>query len=308
MPCFSPLQAWRAKAPNESGKFGLVFSRDQAQNPENPIDVPCGQCIGCRLEKSRQWAVRCVHEASLHDDNCFITLTFDNEHLQKRDVPWSINKRDVQLFMKRLRKKFFGNKQGNIKYYACGEYGDINKRPHYHILLFNFNFCDRTLYSIKNNNRYYISDALNELWPYGFSIIGDVTYQSSAYVARYCMKKITGDMSYEHYKSIDTETGEIHELEPEFSLMSRRPAIGKDWFDVYHDDLYPSDYCHIDGKRHRIPSYYDRLLDQLDDNDLEYIKELRVKKAMPHKDYLIRLRDREKVTSLKTVKLIRPVE
>ena len=118
MACFHPVIGFRAKYPNpDSGRTPLVFSARDAADPDDPLKIPCGRCIGCRLERSRQWAIRCVHEASLYERNCFITLTFSPEHFPKDR---SLNKRDFQLFIKRLRKKF----GPGVRYFHCGEYGE----------------------------------------------------------------------------------------------------------------------------------------------------------------------------------------
>ncbi|AXH77650.1 MAG: replication initiator protein [Microviridae sp.] len=309
MPCYKPIEAWYSKSLNPTGKRSLVFNAKQALQPDAPIEIACGQCIGCRVERSRQWAVRCCHEASLYTVNSFVTLTFDNEHLHQREKPWSLDKSDLQKFMKRLRKFYFGSKKSDIRYYACGEYGDKNSRPHYHILLFNFDFPDKELFNISNGNRYYISEQLSKIWPYGFCIIGDVTYQSAAYVARYINKKITGDGAEDHYQAVDIETGEIYEVLPEFNLMSRRPAIGRDWFDTFSGDVYPSDFVVIDGKRHRPPKYYDKLFESLDAEHLEYIKDMRNIKAQRFNDENTRSRldVREQVFARKIDKLVRPL-
>lgn len=228
------------------------------------IKIPCGQCIGCRIERSRQWAVRCLNEASLYEKNCFITLTYDYEHLP---IYESVNLRDFQLFMKKLRKE---HGEG-IRYYHCGEYGTVCAacgaskifcrcgqlieklgRPHYHALLFNFDFDDKKLISENNGNRLYRSSNLEKLWPQGFSTVGSVTYQSAGYVARYVMKKITGKKAYNHYGN----------LWPEYTSMSRKDGIGKKWFEKYKNDIYPSDELIQDGKPTKPPKYYDSLLDK----------------------------------------------
>lgn len=274
MPCYSPLQAWYSKDINESGKRSMVFSHKHAEDPDSPISLPCGQCIGCRLERSRQWAIRCIHEASLYENNCFITLTFSPEELAKRDNPMSVDVRDFQLFMKRLRKKF----GSNIRFFHCGEYGEIGKRPHYHACLFNFDFADKKLWKItKGGERLYISQALMDLWPFGFSTIGDVTFESAAYVARYIMKKQTGDKAFEHYNEIDPETGEVlNSIKPEYITMSRRPGIGKKWFDKYKNDVYPKDFVTVNGKKMRPPKYYDTLLEKSRPFEFDAIKEARL--------------------------------
>ena len=126
MPCFHPMDAWYAKAFNPSGKRGIVFNPKLAYQPDDPIKLPCGQCIGCRLERSRQWAIRCVHEASLYENNCFITLTFSPDAISSRKNPMSLDVSEFQKFMKRLRKKF----GSNIRFFHCGEYGELNGRPY----------------------------------------------------------------------------------------------------------------------------------------------------------------------------------
>ena len=128
MPCFCPLEGWRSKDRSSTGKRKIVFNPRDALR-DMPVTVPCGQCIGCRLERSRQWAVRCIHEASLHEDNCFITLTYDDAHLP---TDLSLNVSHFQKFMKRLRKRF----GEGIRFFHCGEYGENFGRPHYHACLF----------------------------------------------------------------------------------------------------------------------------------------------------------------------------
>ena len=181
----------------------MIFNPKYAYQADQPEKLPCGQCVGCRLERSRQWAIRCMHEAQMHEDNCFITLTFNPESLDDRSNPWSLDVRDFQLFMKRLRKKY----GAGIRFYHCGEYGELNKRPHYHACIFGFDFPDKRLWKVTNSgHRLYISESLDELWPFGFCTIGNVTFESAAYVARYIMKKVNGDAAADHYEWIDEDT------------------------------------------------------------------------------------------------------
>lgn len=225
---------------------------------DESLDLPCGQCIGCRLERSRQWAMRCYHEASMYEENCFITLTYNDEHLPENK---SLDVAHFQKFMKRLRKRF----GAGIRFFHCGEYGEKYFRPHYHACLFNFDFPDKKLWKVNNNHRLYISESLSELWPFGFSTIGDVTFESAAYVARYIMKKVTGDAADSHYERVCLETGEVFNLKPEYTTMSRRPGIGKPWFDKYHKDVYPSDFVVINNKKLKPPKYYDTLEERYSD-------------------------------------------
>lgn len=274
----------------------------KASIPESPtpLNVPCGQCVGCRLERSRQWAVRCVHEASLWDDNCFLTLTYSDEFLPPDR---SLNHRDFQLFMKRLRK-FFG---ANVRFYMCGEYGEQFGRPHFHVLLFNCDFLDKKFHTKRNGNAVYTSRTVERLWPYGFHEIGDVTFQSAGYVARYVMKKITGAMADDHYMIVDPSTGEIGSRKPEYNCMSRRPGIGKGWFDKFKDDIYPSDYTVMNGSRMKLPRYYDYHFELLSPDEMARIKRNRRVDAKARIDNNTpeRLAVREQVAAAKAANLVR---
>ena len=214
MVCYHPITAYQLHQCKSNGKKAIVFGVPDSRYGYDVINLPCGQCIGCRLERSRQWATRCVHEASLHERNCFLTLTYDDEHIR-----WSpftgeqtLYKRDLQLFMKRLRKYVEPIK---VRFFACGEYGDSSNRPHYHVILFGYDFPDKRLYKLGNNGYpYYISDLLNKLWTHGYCMLAAVSFDSCAYVARYVTKKLTGEAGKSKYEGI----------QPEFVNMSRRPG------------------------------------------------------------------------------------
>lgn len=248
-----------------------------------PVTVPCGQCIGCRLERSRQWAIRCTHEVSLHEKNCFITLTYAPEYLPKGGT---LVKKHFQDFMKRLR---FFNGSG-IRYFHCGEYGEKTQRPHYHALLFNFDFSDKILDPLdrrpeflRQQNPTYISAHLSDLWPFGRSNIGTATFESAAYVARYITKKVTGKNAIDHYNEIDYNTGEIlNEKIPEYITMSRRPGIGHNWFKQYTSDVFPGDYVVLRGKKMKPPKYYDTQYEILDPRHFKKIKQNRLASAEKH--------------------------
>lgn len=202
MPCYHPMPAVRMS----DGSVSFV-SRNK-RGVVDDLELPCGQCIGCRLERSRQWAMRCLHEASMHDVNSFITLTYDDEHLP---VGGTLVYADFQRFMKRLRKAFEPLK---IRFYAGGEYGEGTSRPHFHACLFGLHFHDRKYFKRTSaGERIYTSDILSRLWPYGHSSVGNVTFQSAAYIARYCVAKVTGDLAAAHYRVV-TEDGEIVDRVP----------------------------------------------------------------------------------------------
>ncbi len=270
MPCFHPITAY-----NKIGG-GLTWKLHESNGTKTTVS--CKQCTGCRQEYSRQWALRNMHEASLWLNNIFITLTYDNEHLPEHGT---LVKKDFQDFMKRLRKKKGANQHQPIRYYQCGEYGDKFGRPHYHAILFNTNFRDREI--IQGHKGLTQSETLSKLWGKGHSSIGDVTFQSAAYVAGYVQKKINGkqkdainENGLKHYE-IMTPNGEIIEKQQEYSTMSRRPGIAGSWFAKHKNDVYPSDNIHINGKEMRPPKYYDRLYEIEYPEDMAQIKESRVK-------------------------------
>ena len=271
MTCFAPLEATQ-----EAGKKPIIWKKGKRPkhlaNGTKHLELPCGQCIGCRLEKSRQWATRCIHEAQMHEDNCFITLTYDDEN-----IPWdgSLNKQHFQAFMKRLR---WHNKEKKIRYFHVGEYGEQLSRPHYHALIFNHDFDDKELWTVNDEMRLYTSEKLQKIWPMGFSTIGSVTWETAAYCSRYIMKKISGAKAEEHYWRQMGDEWAI-ELQPEYTTMSLKPAIGRDWFDTYQNDCYPSDYITNQGKKYRVPKYYDNVYEKRNPEKMEAIKEERVARA-----------------------------
>lgn len=294
MACYHPLSAYRDP---ETGQIRILDARfDRA---DANLTLPCGQCQGCRLERSRQWAVRVMHEASLYPVNSFVTLTYNDENLKP-----SLDYSDFQKFMKRLRK----SSDSNIRFYMCGEYGSLNMRPHFHACLFNCDFPDKVVWQKQRGNYIYRSEKLESLWPFGFSSIGELTFQSAAYVARYVMKKQTGFNSEQHYQSVDPETGEVIQLVPEFNKMSLKPGIGAEWFKKYQSDVYPNDYLVVNGVKTRPPRYYDKLL--FNQKNLTINSDLecdRYNSAQKYKDNNTdeRLKVREEVLSQKIKKLKR---
>lgn len=250
-----------------NGKKAIVFSY---QPNAEPIQLPCSQCIGCRLERSRKWAARCYHESQLHKENCFVTLTYSDEHLPSDH---SLHKRHYQLWLKKLRNRFPDSK---IRYFLCGEYGsdENTKRPHFHACLFGIDFPDKIIWKSSGENTLYMSKILDETWNRGISTIGKLTFASAAYTARYCMKKVTGEAAEDHYKWYD-ESGKEHILEPEFIAMSRKPGIGYEWYKKYKDDLFPSDNMVINGKGSKPSKYYDMLHERYFPEEMEVIKQKR---------------------------------
>jgi len=286
MACFSPLDAHQLV----TGE--IVFHARKGMNVRRDLKLPCGQCIGCRLERSRQWAMRAMHESQMHDANSFITLTYNDESLPVNGV---LDYRDFQLFMKRLRKQV-----PKVRFYMCGEYGPLHWRPHFHAIIFGYGFYDRVVYKrMSSGFNIYTSKFLERLWPHGFSSVADVSFESAAYIARYCTKKINGDMAGEHYSRVNVETGEIFVLPAEFSHMSLKPGIGYDWFLKYKADAFPHDYIIVNGQRVKPPKAYDRWLSVIDPDTSEFMELVRYRKRMladPSDSTYDRLRVRESVT------------
>lgn len=272
MGCTRPLRAWRSRRRGPSGKLQITFERADAISDET-LDVPCGQCIGCRLERARQWAMRCVNEASLHDRNCFITLTYDEEHLPE-DL--GLHKEDFQKFVRSLRKRGV-----QVRYFHCGEYGEQQGRPHYHSLL--FGYCPDDLIEVESrgDHKLYESPFLSEVWGKGMVRVGGITFESAAYVAKYCIKKVTGPDA--KYEVADAETGEVYEVQPPYATMSRRPGIGSGWFSLFKSDCYPSDSVVHRGREMQPPRYYDGLFEKENPEGFEEIKARR-KESMSKKD------------------------
>lgn len=322
MACFWPIKGYKS-GKTDSGKLKIVFKRSDSERAEE-VYLPCGSCLGCKLEHSRQWAVRCLYEASLHENNCFVTLTYDDENLP---IDMSLDVNEWQGFMKRLRKKY----GEGIKFFHCGEYGDKFGRPHYHGLLFNHDFEDKVLFSEKDGERLYVSESLQSLWKKGFSTVGAVTFKSAGYVARYNLKKVAkrdqdkpdsnGLLPYER---LNLETGQTWMVKPEYLTMSRggrtgKGGIGHGWFSKFKSDVFPSDEVIINGRKQKPPKYFDYLLDKEDHSMFESLKRERERKSKKLvsvgdgifvNDYTDpwRCEDREVTARQKIKMLIRPME
>ncbi len=233
--------------------------------------------------------MRCVHEASLYESNCFLTLTYSDQFLPRGGT---LVKKHFQDFMKRLRRRF---PEATIRYFHCGEYGERLRRPHYHACLFNFDFVDRTFLKDSNGSRLYTSRVLDDVWGLGFCTIGDVTFESAAYVARYIMKKVTGDRAAEHYSSVDQFTGELSFLLPEYTTMSRRPGIAREWYEQFSEEVHENDSVVIRGREMKPPRFYDSIFEIDDPVEYERLKEERRKSISVGENSPERLAVREQV-------------
>lgn len=263
MACFSPVEAWQ----HELG--GALYFREVKN--ARPIRVPCGGCLGCRMDRRREWAIRCVHEAQMHEASAFVTLTYDDDHLPPGGT---LNYKHFQGFMHRLRKAQAKRSGPKLRFFMCGEYGETTWRPHYHALLFGLEVPD-----LKNPKRtgashyIYQSEWLDALWKRGLTWTGEVTYESAGYCAGYALKKVTGKRAKEYYTKTDQETGEVFALVAPFARMSLRPGIGAEWHKKYSKtDVTPHDRVVLDGREMPTPKYYDRLLSRESPDLLEFAK------------------------------------
>lgn len=303
MSCYRPLLAVVAGT-KENGKKDLKFlayrPRDQDDviicgNKEyhrsDLVQIPCGQCIGCRIDYSRQWANRCLLELEYHDSAYFCTFTYDDFHVPKSDyvdpntgellTSLTLRKRDFQLLMKRIRKRFPND---NIRYFMSGEYGGKTFRPHYHAIIFGLHLTDLQKYkTVREGGEYYTyynSDALQSCWrdpagnDIGFVVVGEVTWNTCAYTARYVMKKLKGEAASSY---------QAFGLEPEFSLMSRRPGIARQYYED-HPDLFEFDKINVStptgGKSFRPPRYFEKLFEMDDYDALQSLKNIRAEAAI----------------------------
>lgn len=267
MACYHPLKAIDFGIIPETGKHNIRVLKGRYDPSDVPpvegaayVPLPCGRCIGCRLKYSRVWADRCMAEASLYENNIFLTLTYNDDNLPPCNIMDNgqlspvhpLVKRDLQLFIKRLRKSLPDQK---IRYFACGEYSP-KLRPHYHLIIFNIKLDDlELLYKNESQFKYYTSKTISDCWKYGFHIIAGCNWHTCAYTARYIMKKQKGDQA---------STYEKFNYPPEFTIMSRKPGIGAEYFkehaiDIYYDGAFLSTE---NGNMRIYPNkYYDYLFD-----------------------------------------------
>lgn len=267
MGCDFPAKAYRTAEFGPSGKRLLTFNPMKAlDSATGGFDLPCGKCTGCRLERSRQWAVRMMHEAQLHEYNCFLTLTYDEQKIPTNN---SLDLPALQDFMKRLRSHCAYHYKNKIRFFACGEYGDENLRPHYHLIIFNHDFPDKVLYQNKNNQKLYTSETLSSLWPSGFSTTGAVNYTTAAYCSRYTLKKIGGKKAADYYYRLSPTDGNFYSVRPEFSVMSRRPGIGTAWAQQFKSDYFPSGFVVTDGAPVPVPRFYKQKLTEEEQKQLQ---------------------------------------
>lgn len=297
MACYHPLKAIVVQGSQSvkngvpTGKKVLKFIKplDVDKYPADAVmSIPCGQCIGCRIQYSREWANRCMLELQYHESSYFVTLTYDDAHVPRSYyadpetgeafTSLTLAKRDFQLFMKRLRKHF---NQSHIRFFMAGEYGSNTFRPHYHAILFGLKLADLVLYKKSPQGfSYYTSESLQKCWsdkdgnPIGYAVVAEVTWETCAYTARYVMKKLNGKEA-KFYSDFN--------IQPEFTLMSRKPGIARQYYDD-HPDLYKKEYINVStekgGLKFKPPRYFDKLYDLENPEEMQVIKDIRQKLAV----------------------------
>ena len=288
MACYAPMQALQ-DGPSGAGR---LWPPKGTAN----LEIPCGRCIGCRTDKATEWASRCTHEASLWASNHFVTLTYDDEHLPANG---HLQARDLQLFIKRLRKYVSSSTEldrdprVSVRYFACGEYGETTERPHYHGLFFNLGLTDLVRVGGRpgpggRSPALYESAALRELWPSGSNRIGEATPAAAAYIAQYNLKK----------QGAGGHDRDGVERPPPFLRMSLKPAIGHDWLKRYQTDLQHGYLVTSDGRQKRIPRYYRKKVSELDWRQAEQMEAYTARRALTHptdKNTPERRQDAEKI-------------
>jgi len=313
MPCYAPLKGYKDY---QSG--GLTFDKKKGSQP---LEVACGQCLGCRVDHRLMWSIRIIHEASTHDKNAWATLTYRsadacNEQQYKNGhyIPadYSLAPSHVSNFIRSLRK---ANGHHKIRYFYCGEYGELG-RPHYHICIFNHAFDDQYLWEDNEGFHTYTSTELQQHWPWGFTTVSPLTIHNAAYTAGYSFKKITGKRAQEHYLRVHPDTGEAMWLRPEYIRMStgrgKPSGIGAKFYEKFTSDIFPSDQSPVPGhgQYELVPRYYQDILAQQNPAMLESVKATRQVFIQAHAaDFTPeRLRDKYKCAQAKEARKTRTLE
>lgn len=270
--CLYPIKAISYKvnvAGTECSKVQITNKQDEFINfnkniyyDMRKISLTCGKCFECLQQKANEWAFRIYNETQLHEESCFLTLTYadDNEELSKREI---------QLFLKRLRKALAPKK---IRFFACGEYGSKRLRPHYHLIIFGFIPKDlEFFYFDKKGIPLFKSEFISSIWKKGFITVGFVSLDSAKYCAKY-MQKLR-----EHDKRLKVIC-EFFGAEKPFTLMSNRPGIGANYFQN-NLDLLDTDKVYVKGKYIKLPRYYLTIAEEKLGLYLKDLKDIRKMKS-----------------------------
>ena len=277
------MKAW--KITDKDGNNQISFKRPKYQGINcEELEIPCGKCIGCKLDHANDWATRCWCEMQSWKNNCFITLTYNDKHLPKNGY---LNKKHIQLFMKKLRyyqkgieswkNPISGKTENPIRFLLCGEYGpNGTRRPHYHLLIFNWKPQEKLKFYKENHNgdRLFISKTITKIWGKGFTTIGDLNYKSACYVSRYCTKKMF------NVKNNELKAAKI---QPEFILMSRNGGIGIKYWNEYQKAILERDGILIKTKdkvkNKRIPKYFERKYKEQNESEFKKYQDKKIIKG-----------------------------
>lgn len=261
--CTAPLTAYRPRKRNENGKAPLVFSVKEGHKDQT-VQIKCGQCIECKMEHARQWAIRCMCEQQITEEkgkrSCFATFTYNEEN-----VPYvesesmegvyhqTLFKRDMQLYIKRVRKKGY-----KFRYFCAGEYGGRFERPHYHAIIFGYVPTGLQLVDISDSGyNVYNSDEMDEDWTHGLTYVQELCFETAFYCAGYALKKLSGKGEYFEKKYGVKDASEYYDgKQPEFVTMSRRPGIGAEFYDKYRKDMYPKDRLKMNNVEMLPPRFF----------------------------------------------------
>lgn len=330
MACYEPIIAYEVKnAKTDTGKKVIIF-KDDPNKETTEIAIPCGKCIGCRMDYSKEWQVRIVKEAEQWKDNVFLTLTYNNENLPTKDVinaktgeittGHPLRPEDFRDFIKRLRKEYDRKfEHTGIRYYACGEYGSKGMRPHYHAALFNIDvtaFNDVKKIGVSGAGYpIFTSERIEKIWGKGFITIGELTAESAAYIARYMLKKQKGPEKEWYYES--------QGLVPEMTRSSTHNGIAHDYIIENAEKLAGSDALYVPRRnkkplKHKVPEYGMRILEKEAPEMYERIREMREEQKVPLEERVLRhkgnskgyfgaLKDRETNEEKKLKSLVRPL-
>lgn len=285
MSCYHPLVAFPSGSIGENGKEKFVIKKEYLFShsldevySNDGILIPCGHCIGCRLDYARKWADRMMLELETQKKAVFLTLTYDNEHAHWTQfyedgsgMFATLDKKDCQDFMKRLRQHCLRDLGiEKIRFYLAGEYGDQTLRPHYHAIIFGLGLSDLADVQLFSRNDlgqpFYVSSWLQEIWTHGHVLLADVNWKVCAYVGRYVTKKLNGDAAISYAE---------RNVLKEFSLMSRKPGLGREYLDL-HPDCFDFQSINLStpegGLKISIPQYYLKQLELTDPERFAIIK------------------------------------
>jgi len=305
MACLYPKPAYLST----EGKVTFV-RHEKALGSSGFIHIRCGMCNGCKADHARDWAIRCYHESQMHHVSCFVTLTYDEEHLP---ACGSLDKRDLQQFWKALRKKL----NVPIRYFAAGEYGTKKGRPHYHAIIFGWMPSKRYPVDISDKGHIqYTHPILQSAWQKrGRIVFTDFDPSCARYVAHYTADKLKSyaadtidpETGLRPYEKLDKQTGEIWQLQPEFQVSSLKPAIGLRWLEKYWMEVFPKDTVIMDGKEYPPPRFYYKWLAENQESVHQHVRQKRIEqtRALPY-ERGIRLHQKAQAINAKLTKYKRP--